>query len=129
MDINVPVTMNTDNESRNIHFRSSEQLIERIDAIATIIDKNRTAILNEALRNHVTNVSDNDSFQQLVATEYYEDRLECDTAKQLAGTTTARRFQLLKADLNSEPFDSPPSDDVDIYVGDQRVVELINHHL
>jgi hypothetical protein len=115
--------MNTDSEYRSIHFRSSEQLIERIDTIATILDTNRTAILNKALHNYIMNVADSDSFQQLVATEYYEDRLEYDTVTQLVGTTTAQRFQLLKADLNSDPLDFPPSDDVDIYDGNLQTVD------
>lgn len=121
-------TMSTDSETQRVHFHSPEQLIERVDAIANILHKDRTDILNEALREYVMDAADSDSFQQLVANEYYEDRLDFDTVKQLVGTDTAQQFRLLKADLNSDPLDLPPSDDVDIYEGDMRTVEPTEPH-
>lgn len=116
-------TMSADSETRRVHFHSPEQLIERVDAIASILHKDRTAVLNEALREYVGDAADSDSFQQLVANEYYEDRLEFDTVKKLVGVDTAQQFRLLKADLNSDPLDLPASDDVNIYEGDLRTVD------
>lgn len=107
--------MSTDNETRRVHFHSPEHLIERVDAIATLVHKDRTTILNEALREYVMDTANSDDFQQLVANEYYEDRIEFQTVKQLVGADTAQRFRLLKADLNSEPLDLAAPGDTDIY--------------
>lgn len=107
--------MSTDDETRRVHFHSPERLIERVDAIANLVHKDRTAILNEALREYVMDTANSDDFQQLVANEYYEDRMDFQTVKQLVGADTAQRFRLLKADINGEPLDLAAPSDVDIY--------------
>ena len=62
------------------------------------------------------------SFQELVATKYYEDQLGFETVKQLVGAETAQRLRLLKADLEDEPLDLDAPDDIDIYGDDARTV-------
>jgi hypothetical protein len=115
--------MSTDRDTRRVHFHSPEHLIERVDAIATIFQKDRTDVLNEALRAYVDETASDDSFQGIVANEFYEDRLDFETVKQLVGADVAQRFRLLKRDLESEPLDLPTPNDTDIYDGDRRTVD------
>ncbi len=115
--------MRTNGDTRRVHFNSPEHLVERVDAIASLLSKDRTELLNDALREYVRATADRDAFQQLVANEYYEDRLDFETVKQLVGTEAAHRFRLLKADLEGEPLDLPAPDDTDVYAGDRRTVD------
>jgi hypothetical protein len=115
--------MSTDRDTQRVHFHSPEHLIERIDAIATVLQKDRTDVLNEALREYVSETASDDSFQGIVANEFYEDRLDFETAKQLVGADVAQRFRLLKRDLDSEALDLPAPSDADIYDGDRRTVD------
>lgn len=114
--------MSADRDTQRVHFHSPEHLIERVDAIATIFHKDRTDVLNEALREYVSETASDDSFQAIVANEFYEDRLDFETVKQLVGADAAQRFRLLKRDLNSEPLDLSAPSDTDIYDGEQRTV-------
>lgn len=94
--------MSADRDTQRVHFHSPVQLIERVDAIATIFHKDRTEILNEALREYVDETANDDSFQGIVANEYYEERLDFETVKQLVGADAAQRFRLLKRDLDNK---------------------------
>lgn len=115
--------MSTDDDTQRVHFNSPRHLIERVDAIAALVSKDRTDLLNEALREYVHETANSDSFQQLVGNEFYEDRVDFETVKQLVGAETAQRFRLLKADLDSEPLALSAPNDTDVYEGDLRTVE------
>jgi len=108
---------------RRVHFQSPEYLVDRLDAIAELFDKDRTDLLVEAIREYIEDTADSEKFQELVATKYYDDQLEFETVKQLVGAETAQRLRLLKADLEDEPFDLAAPDDVDIYDGDATTVD------
>ena len=108
---------------RRVHFQSPEYLVDRLDAIADLFDKDRTDLLVEAIREYIEETADSETFQELVATKYYDDQLEFETVKQLVGVETAQRLRLLKADLKDEPLDIAAPDDVDIYDGDPTTVD------
>jgi hypothetical protein len=116
-----PGAMNSES-LRRIHFQSPEYLVERLDAIAEIFDTDRTALLVEAIREYTEETAGSTTFQQLVATKYYDDELEFDAVKQLVGAETAQRLRLLKSDLEDEPLDIQAPDDVDIYEGDAESI-------
>lgn len=107
--------MSASDKPRRVHFQSPEYLVERLDAIADLFDKDRTDLLVEAIREYIEDTADSDTFQELVAAKYYDDQLEFKTVKQLVGAETAQRLRLLKADLEGEPLDLAAPDDVDIY--------------
>jgi hypothetical protein len=109
--------MSASDEPRRVHFQSPEYLVERLDAIADLFDTDRTDLLVEAIREYIEETAGSETFQQLVATKYYDDKLEFDTVKQLVGAETAQRLRLLKSDLEDEPLDLPAPDDDDIYGG------------
>jgi len=94
-----------------------------LDAIAELFDTDRTDLLVEAIREYIEDTADSETFQELVATKYYDDQLELETVKQLVGAETAQRLRLLKADLENEPLDPAAPDDIDVYDGDATAVE------
>ena len=115
--------MSSSDEPRRVHFQSPEYLVDRLDAIADLFDKDRTDLLVEAIREYIEETADSETFQELVATKYYDDQLEFETVKQLVGAETAQRLRLLKADLDDEPLDLAAPEDVDIYGGDAVTVD------
>lgn len=115
--------MSASDEPRRVHFQSPEYLVERLDAVADLFDTDRTDLLVEAIREYLEETADSETFQELVATKYYDDHLEFETVKQLVGTETAQRLRLLKADLEAEPLDIDAPADVDIYSDDVTEVD------
>ncbi len=115
--------MSSSDEPRRVHFQSPEYLVDRLDAIADLFDKDRTDLLVEAIREYIEETADSETFQELVATKYYDDQLEFETVKQLVGAETAQRLRLLKADLDDEPLDLAAPEDVNIYSGDAVTVD------
>ena len=116
-------SMSAGDEPRRVHFQSPEYLVERLDAVADLFDTDRTDLLVEAIREYLEETADSETFQELVATKYYDDQLEFETVKQLVGTETAQRLRLLKADLEDEPLDLDAPEDVDIYGDDATAVD------
>ena len=115
--------MSASDDSRRVHFQSPEYLVERLDAIADLFDRDRTDVLVEAIREYIEDTTDSETFQELVAARYYDDQLDFETVKRLVGAETAQRLRLLKSDLEDEPLDiNAPDDDVDIYGGDATTV-------
>jgi hypothetical protein len=108
--------MSASDDPRRVHFQSPEYLVERLDAIADLFDKDRTDVLVEAMREYIEDTADSETFQELVATKYYDDQLDFETAKQLVGAETAQRLRLLRSDLADEPLDIAAPDDVNIYL-------------
>ncbi len=114
--------MSASDDPRRVHFQSPEYLVDRLDAIANLFDKDRTDVLVEAMREYIEDTADSEMFQELVATKYYDDHLDFETVKQLVGAETAQRLRLIKSDLADEPLDIAAPDDVDIYDGDATTV-------
>ena len=114
--------MGASDDPRRVHFQSPEYLVERLDAIADLFDKDRTDVLVEAMREYIEDTAGSETFQELVATKYYNDQLDFEAVKQLVGAETAQRLRLLKSDLSEEPLDIAAPDDVDIYGGDATTV-------
>ena len=115
--------MGASDKPRRVHFQSPEYLVERLDAIADLFDRDRTDLLVEAIRDYIEDTAHSETVQELVATKYYDDQIDFDTVKQLVGAETAQRLRLLKADLEDEPLDLAAPEDVDIYGGDATTVE------
>lgn len=111
--------MSASDDPRRVHFQSPEYLVERLDAIADLFDKDRTDVLVEAIREYIEETADSETFQELVATKYYNDQLEFETVKDLVGAETAQRLRLLKTDLEDDPLDLAAPGDIDIYDDDE----------
>jgi len=115
--------MSASDDPRRVHFQSPEYLVDRLDAIADLYDTDRTDLLVEAIRDYIEKTADSDTFQELVATKYYDGQLDFETAQELVGTETAQRLRLLKRDLDDEPLDLDGPTDEDIYDGEAVSVD------
>ncbi|ERG95762.1 hypothetical protein [Haloquadratum walsbyi] len=115
--------MNSSDEPRRVHFKSPEYLVDRLDAIAELFDTDRTDLLVKAIREYIEETADSETFQELVATKYYDDQLEFETVKQLISAETAQRLRLLTTDLEDKPLDLATPEDVGIYDGDAVTVD------
>jgi hypothetical protein len=115
--------MSAGNDPRRVHFQSPEYLVDRLDAIAELFDTDRTDLLVKAIREYIEETADSETFQELVATKYYDGQLEFETVEQLVGTESAQRLRLLRADLEGEPLDLAAPDDTDIYDGEATAVD------
>lgn len=104
--------MGASDDPRRVHFQWPGYLVDRLDAIAELFGTDRTNLLVEAIREYIEETAESETFQELVATKYYDDQLEFETVKQLVGAETAQRLRLLKADLEGEPLDFERSDHV-----------------
>jgi len=106
-------------------FTSSRRSISSTGSMPSPISstKDRTDLLVDAIREYIEDTADSETFQELVATKYYDDQLEFETVKQLVGAETAQRLRLLKADLEDEPLDLATPNDVDVYDGDVTTVD------
>lgn len=114
--------MSSSDEPRRVHFQSPEYLVERLDAIADLFETDRTDLLVDAIREYIDETAHSESFQELVATKYYDEQLDFEAVKQLVGAEAAQRLRLLKANLDGEPFDLASPDDTDIYDGEATEV-------
>ena len=114
--------MSSTDDSRRVHFNSPAELVERLDSLAEIFDKDRTDVLIEAIREYVQETAETEEFQRMVAERYYDDRLECEEVKQLVGAETAQRFRLLKADLEEPPLELDAPEAVDVYGGERQSI-------
>ena len=54
--------MGGSDDPRRVHFQSPEYLVERLDAIADLFDKDRTDVLVEAIREYIEDAADNETF-------------------------------------------------------------------
>lgn len=115
--------MGASDDPRRVHFQSPEYLVDRLDTMAALLDKDRTDLLVEAIREYVDETADSDQFQRLVATNYYDGQLDFESVEELVGTETAQRLRLLKRSLDDEPLDIPAPEETDIYGGDATTVE------
>jgi len=118
--------MSASDDPRRVHFQSPEYLVDRLDAIADLYDTDRTDLLVEAIREYIEETADSDTFQDLVATKYYDGQLDFETVKELVGTETAQRLRLLKRDLDDEPLDLDTPTDEDIYNGEAVSVDPVS---
>ncbi|WP_336325724.1 hypothetical protein [Halovenus sp. HT40] len=115
--------MSASDDPRRVHFQSPEYLVERLDAIADLFDKDRTDLLVEAIRQYLEETADSETFQELVATKYYDDQLDFEMVKQLVGVETAQRLRLLKSDLDDDPLDLAAPEKTDLYGGDATTAD------
>jgi predicted DNA-binding protein len=54
--------MGGSDDPRRVHFRSPAYLVERLDAIADLFDKDRTDVLVEAIRKYIEDTADSETF-------------------------------------------------------------------
>lgn len=101
--------MSTD-KRRRVQFRAPEDLIERADALAAVLDTSRTDVLTDALREYLRDAAHDDRIKQEIADAYYEGDLSEDELVALVGHQEAANFRVLKRQLDEEFIDEVADD-------------------
>jgi len=92
-------------DKQRVQFRAPPQLVDRADALATVLDTDRTDILISALREYLQNATHNDAMKQEIAGAYYDDEISFAELKALVGHEEAANFKVLKTHLDEEFID------------------------
>ena len=95
--------MSTD--KKRVQFRAPDRLIDRADALATVLGEDRTDILVTALREYLQEAAHDDTLTQEIAAAYYDDEIAYDQLKALVGAEEAANLRLLKQQLDEDYID------------------------
>lgn len=92
-------------EKKRVQFRAPKELVERADALATVLGEDRTGILIQALRDYLREAAHNDAVKQEIAGAYYDDDISLEDLKALVGPQEAANFRVLKRQLDEAFLD------------------------
>ena len=95
--------MSTD--KKRVQFRAPNRLINRADALATVLGEDRTDILVTALREYLQDAAYNDALTQEIAAAYYDDEITYEQLKSLVGAEEAANLRVLKQQLDDDFVD------------------------
>lgn len=104
--------MGSDSEGRKrVQFRAPSGLVDRADALAAVLDTDRTDVLVSALREYLHEAAHNDELVQEVAESYYDGEITYEQLQGLVGHEEAANFRILKEQL-SEAFVEDVADEL-----------------
>lgn len=89
-------------EKRRVQFRAPERLVKRTDALAAVLETDRTDVILSALRDHLRNAAHDDEIKQEIAGAYYDGEISFEELRELLGHEEAANFRVLKQQLNEE---------------------------
>ena len=89
-------------DKKRVQFRASQELVERADTLAAVLETDRTDILTTALREYLRDASHNDDIKQEIAGAYYDGNITFEQLKDLVGHEEAANFHALKNQLSEE---------------------------
>jgi len=89
-------------DKRRVQFRAPRSLVERTDALATVLETDRTDVITSALREYLRDAAHDDELKQEIASAYYEDEVSFEGLKTLVGHEAAANFRVLKTQLSEE---------------------------
>lgn len=90
---------------KRVQFRAPDRLINRTDALATVLGEDRTDILVTALREYLQDATHDDALLQEIAEAYYDDAISFEQLKSLVGTEKAANLRVLKQQLSDDFID------------------------
>ncbi|WP_247729197.1 ribbon-helix-helix domain-containing protein [Halovivax limisalsi] len=82
------------------NFRLPEELLEKADIAAEITHRNRTEIVTEALREYLSDIEDDESFNEAVVELYLDDEIQFETLSTFIGRQDAESVRSSKAILD-----------------------------
>ena len=92
-------------EKKRVQFRAPHRLIDRTDALATVLGEDRTDVLVTALREYLQEAAHDDALVQEIAGAYYDDEITYDQLKALVGAEEAANVRVLKQQLDEGYID------------------------
>lgn len=96
-------------DQKRVQFRASHGLVDRTDALADVLGKDRTDILVTALQEYLQEAVHDDALLQEIAAAYYDDKISFEQLKALIGAKEAANHRVLKQQLNEEFHDEVAS--------------------
>jgi len=89
-------------EKKRVQFRAPDRLVDRADALATVLGENRTDVLVTALREYMQDAAHDEALVQEIAAAYYDDEISDDQLEALLGPEEAASVRVLKQQLDEE---------------------------
>lgn len=90
-------------DTTRIDFNAPTTLVERVDAVAELLDTTRTRILIDALREELEELTQADEVRGVIAEAFYDGRIGFDTLEAVLGTEEALRMKLLRDSIDRAP--------------------------
>lgn len=87
-------------DKKRVQFRAPHRLIDRTDALASVLGEDRTDVLVTALREYLQDATHDDALTQEIAAAYYDDEITFEQVKALVGAEEAANFRVLKQQLD-----------------------------
>jgi hypothetical protein len=87
-------------EKRRVQFRAPEGLVRQTDALATVLETDRTTVIISALREHLRDAAHDDDLKQEIAGAYYDEEITFGELQDLVGHEAAANFRVLKEQLD-----------------------------
>lgn len=90
---------------KRVQFRAPHRLVDRADALATVLGEDRTDVLVDALREYLQDAAHDDVLVQEIASSYYDDDITFEQLKALLGAEEAANLRVLKQQLDEDFVD------------------------
>lgn len=87
-------------EKKRVQFRAPQRLIDRTDALASVLGEDRTDILVTALREYLQEATHDDALTKEIAAAYYDDEISFEQLESLVGAKEAANLRVLKQQLD-----------------------------
>ncbi|ERG95747.1 hypothetical protein [Haloquadratum walsbyi] len=92
-------------DKKRVQFRAPDRLIDRADALATVLGEDRTDVLVTALREYLQDAAHDDALTQEIGAAYYNDEIIFKQLKALVDAEKAANLRVLKQQLDEDFID------------------------
>jgi len=89
-------------DKKRVQFRAPDRLIDRADALATVLGEDRTDVLVTALREYLQEATHDDAIVQEIAGAYYDGDLSFEELRSLVGAEEAANIRVLRQQLDED---------------------------
>jgi len=92
-------------DKKRVQFRAPRGLVDRADALAEVLETDRTDVIISALREYLRDAAHDNELKQDFADAYYDDAISFEQLTDLVGHEEAANFRVLKRQLSEDFLD------------------------